>query len=367
MKKKKVMILGKTPPPFMGPAVATLILLKSELAQTFNLIHVNTKINDDLRNIGKFNFRKLWNNISLYTTMFSKIRSGKPNLILIPISQSTIGFLKDSIFIWIGILCRKKILLHLRGSDFRRWLNSTSKLNRFFVKKTIAKTNGVIVLGNNLKPLFKDLIPDDNIYVCPNGGTYVFKENTIENKAKIKLLYIGNLLPGKGIEDVLSSLTKLPTEILNKIELTVKGEFLVYDTKIKCLQIVSDNNLPVEFMSASHPISKFDLLSDADIFLFPPREPEGHPWVIIEAMAASLPIISTDQGAIIESVIDGSNGFIVPPFQPDIIADKIKLLVSDPILRKKMGAESLNYYKKEFTEERMVEKLTNIFNTVINK
>jgi glycosyltransferase involved in cell wall biosynthesis len=120
-------------------------------------------------------------------------------------------------------------------------------------------------------------------------------------------------------------------------------------------------------MSASHPISKFDLLSDADIFLFPPREPEGHPWVIIEAMAASLPIISTDQGAIIESVIDGSNGFIVPPFQPDIIADKIKLLVSDPILRKKMGAESLNYYKKEFTEERMVEKLTNIFNTVINK
>lgn len=365
MNKKNIMILGKIPPPFMGPAVATLILLKSNLSETYNIIHVNTKINDDLRNIGKFSIRKLWNNFSLYSSMYSKIISKKPNLILIPISQSTIGFIKDSIFIWIGIICKKKILLHLRGSDFKRWLNSTSKLNQLFVKTTLAKTNGVIVLGSNLKPLFKDLIPDQNIFVCPNGGTYFFKEKSKNNTGKTKLLYIGNLLPGKGIEDVLFSLTMLPNALLENIELIVKGEFLVNETKLKCLEIVNNNNLPVTFMNSTHPISKFDLLSDADIFLFPPREPEGHPWVIIEAMAASLPIISTDQGAIIESVIDGANGFIVPPFRPDIIAEKINFLISNPIIRTTMGIASHAHYKNEFTEERMVEKLTNIFNTVI--
>jgi len=51
---------------------------------------------------------------------------------------------------------------------------------------------------------------------------------------------------------------------------------------------------------------KFELLSSSDIFVFPTYyPPEGHPWVIVEALAAGLPIISTDQGAITESVFHG--------------------------------------------------------------
>lgn len=367
MKRKNVMILGKTPPPYMGPAVATLILLKSKLAETFNLIHLNTKINDDLRDIGRFSFSKLKKNIALYTSMYSKIKIEKPDVILIPISQSTIGFLKDSIYIWIGILCRKKIVLHLRGSDFKRWFDTRSSLMQLFVKKTLSKTKGVIVLGHNLKALFKGLYNDEDIYVCPNGGTYQFKEKETRNNNKFKLLYIGNLLPSKGIEDVLLALSLLPKADLENIELTVKGEWLVPETKMNSMKIVEEHALPVTFLPAIHPLSKFDLLANADLFLFPPRDPEGHPWVIIEAMAASLPIISTDQGAIIESVIDGYNGYVVPSKSPTAIAEKIKLLLTNDELRKSMSDASYSHYTKEFTEERMIEKLTEILYSVINK
>ena len=57
---------------------------------------------------------------------------------------------------------------------------------------------------------------------------------------------------------------------------------------------------------------KFSILNEADIFVFPTYyRNEGHPWVTVEAMAAGLPVISTDHAAISESVHDGKNGYLV--------------------------------------------------------
>lgn len=363
--KNTIMILGKVPPPYMGPSIATELLLKSGLNNHFNLVHVDTKINDDLRNIGKWSFGKLKKNLSIYSSMIKKINLNKPKLVLIPFSQSTIGFLKDSVFIWIGIIKGKKVLLHLRGSDFKRWINTTSPLTRWFVKSTLKKTAGVIVLGNNLKYLFEGYYPANKIFVCPNGGTYKIPARIKENKLPLRVLYLGNLQPSKGIEDVIQSASILKKEGVTDFEYEIIGGWRKDDVKERCLKIVEEENLPVKFFPPESSKEKFNLMADADIFLFPPREPEGHPWVIVEAMASSLPIISTDQGAIIESVIDGYNGYVVPSKSPNEIAAKVKKLLTNDELRNTMAKASHTHYKNEFTEERMVEKLTNIFNSVI--
>ena len=78
-------------------------------------------------------------------------------------------------------------------------------------------------------------------------------------------------------------------------------------------------------------------LSDADIFVFPPRAPEGHPWVIVETMAAGLPVISTDRGSIAECILDGTMVFIVPVNKPDAIASRMNQLIKDASLRERMG------------------------------
>lgn len=104
-----------------------------------------------------------------------------------------------------------------------------------------------------------------------------------------------------------------------------------------------------------------EFLGNADIFVFPPRAPEGHPWVIVEAMAAGLPVVSTDRGAIAECILDGQNGFIVPVNNPGQIAIKLKQLISDNALRERMGKESRKLYEENFTEEKMVERLSETF------
>lgn len=365
MNKTKVLILGKLPPPYMGPSIATEILLKSDLKNRFELIHLDTKINHSISSFGKWNFTKISKNISIYFNLISILRKNKPEIVLIPISQTTTGFIKDSIFILVASLFKTKIIIQLRGSDIQNWLGKSSNFTKSFFKSVLKKTKGVIVLGNNLKYLFKDYYSNDNIFVIPNGGNYSIPQNP-KSVNEIKILYFSNLLESKGIEDVVKAISILKKEKISQpFSVDLVGAWYSKVTENNCLQLIKNEQLPVSIHSPKSGIEKLTFLANADIFVFPPREPEGHPWAIVEAMAAQLPIISTDKGAIIESVIDRKNGFIVPEKNPEMIAQKLKLLIENSELREQMGIASFNLYLNNFTEEKMVDRYTATFNAII--
>ena len=365
MAKKKVLILGKLPPPYMGPAIATEILLRSSLRNTFEIIHLNTKVNESLEGIGKWSFAKVSRSYAIYWQMIKIMKAQRPDLILVPFSQDTIPFIKDSVFIIIAKIFRGKVLLHLRGSNLENWLRQSAALTRWFVKKIFSSTDGVIVLGNNLRYLFKKYFAPEKIFVVPNGSNYSIPVVNKSPGGIVHVLYLANLQASKGIEDVLLAVKELKKQHVGGFELRVVGLWRNEEFKNKCMSLIESENLPVSVFPPKSGAEKMAALGEADIFVFTPREPEGHPWVIVEALASGLPVISTDQGAIVESVLDGKNGFIVKKNAPVEIAEKILLLVKDEALRKQMSKESRNHYIQNFTEEKMVERLTNTFNAVI--
>lgn len=366
MSKPIVLLLGKLPPPYFGPAIATEILINSKLRATNSLYHLNTNVHKSINTIGKIHLVKIWKNIAIYLKLINIIVKRHPNLVHIPISQSTVGFLKDSLFILICKLLNCKVVLHLHGSNFKNWLHNSSRATRSYVEFIIKTTQGIIVLGKNLKYLFADYFPENQIYVVPNGANYNISK--IVRKSKVaNILFLSNLQPSKGVEDVINALVILKKQSNVNYEADIVGQWRDDVTKKICTRLVKDNSLHVQFNLSTFNSNKFTFYAKSDIFVFTPREPEGQPWVIIEAMAAGLPIISTDQGAITDMVIHGINGFIVDKHNPNQIAEKIKFLIENPKIRKKMGQDSRKHYLENFTEDKMVEKLSYCFNAVLNQ
>ncbi len=361
-KKATVLILGKLPPPIIGPAIATSIILNSPLKEEYNLVHFDTRINADVATMGKWSMGKLFKSLNLYKKYKAIIKKEQPDLILVPISQTTMGFVKDAPFISIGSKYAK-VVVQLRGSNFKNWLEKANSKTNNFVSKTLKKCAGVIVLGNNLKHLFEDYFEPNQIFVVPNGGNYELQKKSVE---EITILYLANFLPSKSFDDVLKALVILKNKGITNFKLNAAGAWDNDEFKQKCLSIIADSQLDnVTLLPPQSGKDKMQLFADADAFVFCPKMPEGHPWVIVEAMANSLPVIATDQGAIIESILDNENGFVVPPEQPEIIAQKLEQLINDEALRKQFSDKSYSLYQTNFTEEKMVENLKRVFEKVL--
>jgi glycosyltransferase involved in cell wall biosynthesis len=362
-KKTTILILGKLPPPLIGPAIATDIILNSNLKEQFNLVHFDTRINAEVATMGKFSLGKSFKMLSLYREFKKVIKATQPQIILIPISQTTMGFYKDARFINIGAKYAK-VIVQLRGSNFKNWLAEAGSSTNNFVQKTLNKCTGVIVLGNNLKYLFADYFSPENIYVVPNGANYQLQTRKTE---ELIVLYLANFLPSKSFDDVLKAVVLLKQKGITNFKLNAAGAWDNEAFKQKCNAIIKDNQLSnVELFPPQANEAKMQLFANADVFVFCPKMPEGHPWVIVEAMANSLPVIATDQGAILESVIDGKNGFIVAPENPEQIAEKLEQLINDTILRKQFSKNAKERYQANFTEEKMVEKLAGVFDVVLD-
>ena len=95
----------------------------------------------------------------------------------------------------------------------------------------LKKTDGVIVLGEKLRYLFKGYFPDERIFVVPNGLDITIKKQKKGDAEKLELLYLSNLQPSKGIEDVIKAMTFLQKE---KVHLTIVGQWRDKETQNYC-------------------------------------------------------------------------------------------------------------------------------------
>ena len=92
-----------------------------------------------------------------------------------------------------------------------------------------------------------------------------------------------------------------------------------------------------------------------DIFCLVPNKREGFSNALIEAMAMSRPVIATDVGGNAEAVVDGETGIIIPPDDPEKLADALLHLHRNPFLRKQFGKNSRRRVEQMFTVEKMIE------------
>lgn len=89
-------------------------------------------------------------------------------------------------------------------------------------------------------------------------------------------------------------------------------------------------------------------IAEASIFVLPSFYREGTPRSTLEAMAMGRPVITTDMPGCRETVIDGDNGFLVPPRDADALLEAMQRLAADPQMRARMGAQSRALCERRF-------------------
>jgi glycosyltransferase involved in cell wall biosynthesis len=115
---------------------------------------------------------------------------------------------------------------------------------------------------------------------------------------------------------------------------------------------------------AGHRDDVMAVLDAADVFLHPTRA-DVFPTVLLQALAAGVPIVASRVEGVPEIVEDGHTGLLVaPPLTPDGFAGQIKRLFRDPGLARAVADRGQKRFEKEFTAERWAGRLRALYEEV---
>jgi colanic acid/amylovoran biosynthesis glycosyltransferase len=178
-----------------------------------------------------------------------------------------------------------------------------------------------------------------------------------------QLLFVGRLAAEKGVPVLLDSLVQLTQEYPDLV-LTLVGDG---ESRADLEQKVATLGLSdrVRFLGYQSQTAVRQHIQASDVFVLPSFA-EGVPVVLMEAMAAGIPVVSTQIAGISELVENGVSGYLVPPGDADVLAVRIKELIDNPDLRSKMGQMGQLKVEKDFNVYREGDRLHQILAQALN-
>lgn len=169
-------------------------------------------------------------------------------------------------------------------------------------------------------------------------------------------LFTGRLITEKGVEYIVKAASKIKGEVI------IAGDG---PQKKKLEKMVKDLKL-----TNVHMLGHFDyqtlikLYYLADVFVSPAVWDEPLGLTIIEAMAASKPVVVTRKGGVTMAVKDGQNGYFVRPRNASDIAEKVNRLFANPTLAEKMGKKARSVVVERFTWPEISRRFENVYHKV---
>jgi glycosyltransferase involved in cell wall biosynthesis len=179
----------------------------------------------------------------------------------------------------------------------------------------------------------------------------------------VRVTTVGNIRRVKG-HDVLIKAAAGIVARFPSVSFSIAGDVLEPDYFLELQALVSELGLSEHFHFAGGVANLREHLSSSDIFVLPSRS-EGFSNAIVEAMAASLPVVATDVGGNAEAVADGVSGFIVPSEDIAGLSAAIVRLIDDPELARTMGEAGKNLALEKFTTEAMMEKIIVVYDGLL--
>jgi len=127
------------PPPVHGAAVMNEIIVNSpSIRQHFETSHINISTAEQIEDIGKFSFVKIFSSIRHLAAILSKLLLFRPDVVYFTLSPSGFAFYRDAVYFFFMRLSGSKIVLHLHGKGIKEG-SGESQLFAWLSKKIFSK------------------------------------------------------------------------------------------------------------------------------------------------------------------------------------------------------------------------------------
>jgi glycosyltransferase involved in cell wall biosynthesis len=176
---------------------------------------------------------------------------------------------------------------------------------------------------------------------------------------------VANFRKMKGHQTIVDALSRIQAEILNIKCLFVGDEFVNEKSyKQELYKYVQETQLEHTIIFTGTQEDIPGILSVFDLFLLPSLW-EGFPTSILEAMAMKKPVIASAVGGIPEIIVPDKTGILIPPQNPDALADAILFLLNNPDIASKMGEAGYERVRRCFTLESVVAQTETIYDQLM--
>jgi len=174
-------------------------------------------------------------------------------------------------------------------------------------------------------------------------------------------MFVGRINQRKGVDYLIDAIPKVLQNVKNiRFLLVGSGNTVFYKQRARELGIEKYINF-VGHVSHKE-VSKY--YASADIFILPSLY-EGMPFVVLEAMAAGKPVISTNITGIPDIINNGHTGFLIDPKDVKAIVNRIIILAKNEKLRENLGNNGREHIKKFFNIETVAKQLLSVFEQAI--
>lgn len=257
---------------------------------------------------------------------------------------------KLNIAIWLTVVSmpQKKSLIDLIYSKTLKKID-TLIVNSHFISKAFIESRGVEI--SKIKVLH-NCLPNEII-----NKVAVSQKHYNTTGEKYVLGYVGRIEKAKGIFYLLEAFVPLSKKFTNlKLKLVGTGDDIDEAVEYCKIKGITDN---VEF-TGFYSGNINDVMKSFDLFVFPSLW-EGLPYSILEAMANSKLVVSTNVGGIPEIITDGVNGFLVEAANSNAIFEKLEFVLEEFTDYNTAVNKSLSTIQTEFSEDNFRNKLHVLF------
>lgn len=289
---------------------------------------------------------------SIFALVARKI-SGRVDVVHINLAQYGSAYRK-MIVAWICRQLHIPYIVHLHGSRFRQfWEGGSPWLDRALTN-LFARAACTMVLGTVWAEYVAKKAPNaaSRISIFPTATRDTTRVHSASKGGPIQILFSGKHGERKGVRELTAALGKLSRDLDWHATLTGDGEIEKTREAVSKLGIADRVTVPGWISGDAFEA----LLGAADVLVLPSFD-ENLPLSVVEAFARGIAVICTPVGALPDIVQDEVTGLVVQPGDVDGIVVALERMLSEPILRERLGQNARVLYEERLNLEQYTVRL----------